>query len=283
MGTPIRVRLDLAAAEPRSLAPAPPPPLCGCPRTWWGFPPPDRRATVRAASRSVRPARCRPEPGISTFENVARTPPHHPARPIPKDSPCLALSTASATSPDVTRGGSSPRGSSSPSPRSCSTAPSAAAPTRASAFPDPTSQRAADAIEDRFPQETLYTSNVIFHSEDGITDPGREGRDRAGRHRTRRRYARHRREQSLRPAWADRERGRAHRLRDRRLRHEKVGADEFDAAEKATQDVRDAGIQVEYDGGLGYAKGDAGRRQRDDRHPRRRSSCWPSRSARSSR
>src|SRR3954466_13375937 len=38
-------------------------------------------------------------------------------------------------------------------------------------IPGAESQRAADAIEDRFPQETLYTSNVIFHSEDGLTSP----------------------------------------------------------------------------------------------------------------
>ena len=38
-------------------------------------------------------------------------------------------------------------------------------------LPGSESQRAADAIEDRFPQETLYTSNVIFHSENGLTDP----------------------------------------------------------------------------------------------------------------
>ena len=35
---------------------------------------------------------------------------------------------------------------------------------------------------------------------------------------------------------------------------QKVGVEELDAAEKAVQDVRDAGIQVEYDGGLGYAE-----------------------------
>ena len=35
---------------------------------------------------------------------------------------------------------------------------------------------------------------------------------------------------------------------------EKVGLTEYDAAEKAVQGLRDAGIQVEYDGGLGYAK-----------------------------
>ena len=39
---------------------------------------------------------------------------------------------------------------------------------------------------------------------------------------------------------------------------EKVGVEELDAAEKAVQDVRDAGIQVEYDGGLGYAEVPAG-------------------------
>jgi putative drug exporter of the RND superfamily len=39
---------------------------------------------------------------------------------------------------------------------------------------------------------------------------------------------------------------------------EKVGTEELDAAEKAVQDVRDAGIQVEYDGGLGYADLPAG-------------------------
>ncbi len=39
---------------------------------------------------------------------------------------------------------------------------------------------------------------------------------------------------------------------------EKIGSAEFDAAEEALQVVRDAGIQVEYDGGLGYANESAG-------------------------
>src|SRR5690242_3757318 len=38
-------------------------------------------------------------------------------------------------------------------------------------IPGAESQRAADAIEDRFPQETLYTSNIIFHSDEGVTGP----------------------------------------------------------------------------------------------------------------
>src|SRR5262249_10279253 len=38
-------------------------------------------------------------------------------------------------------------------------------------LPGSESQRAADLIQDRFPQQTLYTSNVIFHSPDGLTSP----------------------------------------------------------------------------------------------------------------
>ncbi len=38
-------------------------------------------------------------------------------------------------------------------------------------LPGSESQAAADAIQDRFPQQTLYSSNVIFHSEDGLTGP----------------------------------------------------------------------------------------------------------------
>ena len=37
-------------------------------------------------------------------------------------------------------------------------------------IPGAESQTAADAIQDRFPQETLYTSNIIFHSDEGITE-----------------------------------------------------------------------------------------------------------------
>ena len=48
---------------------------------------------------------------------------------------------------------------------------------------------------------------------------------------------------------------------------EKVATADFDAAEKAVQDLRDAGIQVEYDGGLGYANQRGRRQQRADRHP----------------
>ena len=51
--------------------------------------------------------------------------------------------------------------------------------------PGAESQRAADAIEDRFPQETLYTSNVIFHSDEGLTKPELKKADRADGRRAR--------------------------------------------------------------------------------------------------
>src|SRR3954468_19882400 len=41
-------------------------------------------------------------------------------------------------------------------------------------LPGSESQAAADAIQDRFPEETLYALNVIFHSEDGLTGPDQE-------------------------------------------------------------------------------------------------------------
>ena len=45
------------------------------------------------------------------------------------------------------------------------------APDESFSLPGAESQRAVDAIQDRFPQETLYSSNVVFHSEDGLTSP----------------------------------------------------------------------------------------------------------------
>src|SRR5262245_58417297 len=125
-------------------------------------------------------------------------------------------------------------------------------------LPGSESQRAADAIQDRFPQETLYSSNVIFHSEDGLTDPETKAAI----------------EQAVEnlsqgphviavsspydprgpTVSADGQTAFATVGYD----IEKVGTDEFDAAEKAVQDLRDAGIQVEYDGALGYANVPAG-------------------------
>ncbi len=88
-------------------------------------------------------------------------------------------------------------------------------------IPGAESQRAADAIADRFPQETLYTSNVLFHSDEGLTDPAVKAAieqtvDRAGRGPRGRRC-----QQPLRPARTDPQRGRQDRLRHGRLRRER--------------------------------------------------------------
>src|SRR5918992_2800221 len=121
-------------------------------------------------------------------------------------------------------------------------------------LPGSESQRAADAIEERFPQETLYSSNVIFHSDTGLTDPTTKA--------------------AIEQAVEELSEG-PHVIavsspydpRGPTLSEdgqtafatigfdiEKVGAEELDAADKAVQELRDAGIQVEYDGGLGYAE-----------------------------
>jgi RND superfamily putative drug exporter len=125
-------------------------------------------------------------------------------------------------------------------------------------LPGSESQRAADAIQDRFPEQTLYTSNVIFHSEEGLTDPQTKTSI----------------EQTVQglsdvphviavsspfeargpTVSADGQTAFATVGFD----VEKVHATEFDAAEKAVQNLRDAGIEVEYDGGLGYANAPAG-------------------------
>ena len=120
-------------------------------------------------------------------------------------------------------------------------------------LPGSESQAAADAIQDRFPQETLYASNVIFHSEDGLTGPDQEAVI----------------QQAVEQLAAGPNVIAVSSPYDPRgptlsedgqtafatvgFDLEKIGSAEFDAAEEAVQAVRDAGIQVEYDGGLGYA------------------------------
>ena len=124
-------------------------------------------------------------------------------------------------------------------------------------LPGSESQRASDLIQDRFPQETVYTSNVIFHADEGLTAPASKAQ--------------------IADAVAELKQGR-HVLdvsdpydprgptvsRDGTtvfatvaFDHEKISPEDFDDADHATKATRDANIQVEYDGGLGYAKGDA--------------------------
>jgi RND superfamily putative drug exporter len=124
-------------------------------------------------------------------------------------------------------------------------------------LPGAESQQAADAIEERFPQKALYTSNVIFYAEEGLTAPSVEAAlteavtdladdphvvtvadpyDPRGP-----------------TVSADGTTAFATVAYD----VEKIGPAEFEAAQEATQAARDAGVQVEYDGLLGYAKGDS--------------------------
>jgi RND superfamily putative drug exporter len=123
-------------------------------------------------------------------------------------------------------------------------------------LPGAESQRAADAIEDRFPQETLYTSNIIFHAEDGLSDPATKARIQAavtdlaaGDHVV-----------GVSDPYDSRsstgsEDG-ATAFTTVAYDTDEIGVAEFEFADQATEEIRDAGIQVEYDGGLGYAKGD---------------------------
>jgi RND superfamily putative drug exporter len=125
-------------------------------------------------------------------------------------------------------------------------------------LPGSESQRAADLIQDRFPQQTLFTSNVIFHSPDGLTSPETKAAVQEA---------------------VDKLQELPHAIsisspydprgptvsRDGETAFATVGFDiqkidsgVYDAAESAVQGARDAGVQVEYDGNLGYAKAPAG-------------------------
>jgi RND superfamily putative drug exporter len=124
-------------------------------------------------------------------------------------------------------------------------------------LPGAESQQAADAIEERFPQKALYTSNVIFHAEEGLTAP----EVKAALSETVTDLA----DDPHVVGVADPYDPRGPTLSaDGRTAFatvaydvETIGPAEFRAAEEATRAARDAGVQVEYEGLLGYAKGDA--------------------------
>ncbi|HYO39390.1 MAG TPA: MMPL family transporter [Nocardioidaceae bacterium] len=125
-------------------------------------------------------------------------------------------------------------------------------------LPGSESQRAADAIEERFPQQTLYSSNVIFHSEDGLTAPAtRAAIEQAVEALTQGDHV-----AAVSSPFDPRgptlsEDGQT-AFATVAFDIEKIGVQEFDAAEKAVETARDAGVQVEYDGGLGYAEVEPG-------------------------
>jgi len=125
-------------------------------------------------------------------------------------------------------------------------------------LPGAESQRAADALQQKFPNETPYSSNVIFHSEKGLTSPAVKA--------------------AVAKAVVDLDKGpriigvsdpydpRGPTLsKDGKTafatvayKGEKVDIAQYNSAEKAVAGVRDIGVQVEYDGALGYAKAAAG-------------------------
>jgi putative drug exporter of the RND superfamily len=125
-------------------------------------------------------------------------------------------------------------------------------------LPGAESQRAADALQKKFPNETPYTSNVVFHSDKGLTAPAVQA--------------------AVAKAVVDLDKGprvigvsdpydpRGPTLsKDGKTafatvayKGEKVDIAQYDAAQQAVAGVRDIGVQVEYDGGLGYAKAAAG-------------------------
>jgi putative drug exporter of the RND superfamily len=125
-------------------------------------------------------------------------------------------------------------------------------------LPGAESQRAADLLQSRFPQESLYTSNIIFHSAKGVTAPQVKA--------------------AVQHAVTELETG-PHVVAvsnpyDPRgptvskdgttvyttvaYTTQAVDIAQFDAADRAIAPVRNAGVQVEFDGNLGYAKAAAG-------------------------
>ena len=123
-------------------------------------------------------------------------------------------------------------------------------------LPGSESQRAADALHDRFPDQSVYTSQVVVHSPDGLTtrDARRAVHDATA-------------------ALADvphvvdvtdpydprgptvSEDGMT-AFTTVAFDTDVIGIEEYDAADAATEGLRDAGMQVEYSGALGIAKGD---------------------------
>ena len=124
-------------------------------------------------------------------------------------------------------------------------------------IPGAESQRAADAIEDRFPSETLNSANVVFHDEEGLTEPAATAAVQQavaqlaqGKHVI---------------GVADPYDPRGPTLsEDGTTAFATVGFNtqdlditDFEAAEEAVQVARDAGVQIEYDQGLGFLADDA--------------------------
>ena len=143
-------------------------------------------------------------------------------------------------------------------------------------LPGAESQRAADALTDRFPAQSVNTAQVVVHSDARRHRSGRPPGRRAGHGCAGRRTARRRRDQPVRPARTHRQPGRPHRVRHRGVRHRQ---------DRTTGVRRGAGghqgpARRRHPGGVQRAarlgRGRRASRQRDDRarhrdrRPRRR-------------
>jgi RND superfamily putative drug exporter len=119
-------------------------------------------------------------------------------------------------------------------------------------LPGSESQRAADLIEDRFPQETLYSANVILHDDDGLTSAAAtrtigdlvndlaHNDDVLGV------------SDPYDPASRTISKDGTTAIVTIAYDKDQLGAADYDQAQADVKQVRDAGIQVEYDQGLGY-------------------------------
>jgi putative drug exporter of the RND superfamily len=125
-------------------------------------------------------------------------------------------------------------------------------------LPGAESQRAADALQKRFPTETPYSSNIIFHSEKGLTTP--QVKAAVAQAVTQLEKVPHviGASDPFDPRGPTLSKDGETAFTTVGFKGEKVEPSQFEAAEKAVQVVRDAGVQVEYDGNLGYAKAAAG-------------------------
>ena len=130
------------------------------------------------------------------------------------------------------------------------------APNDTFSLPGAEAQAGADKLTRPFPAQSVYSSQVVLHSDEGLTTKAAELAVADAVDGPRRRPARRGREQSLRPARTHHQRGRHHRLRDRRLRHRQDRAAGVRGRRVGHEVLRDADIQVEYNGLLGVAKGE---------------------------
>ena len=131
------------------------------------------------------------------------------------------------------------------------------APDESFSLPGAESQRAADALEDRFPQESLNSSNVLFHAESGLNEPDTK--------RAVQEAVTQLAEGAHVIAVADPYDPRGPTLSEDgttafatvAFDTQEIGPEEYEQAQDAVKGARDAGVQVEYDAGLGLAAGAA--------------------------